>query len=85
MALEPASPATTKIQLQWCPNHLDLKINCERMIRTGSGALEVLLNRGATAVSSIGSQIGLTSGSIATAVDRLERQGQVERHMFKVN
>lgn len=41
--------------------------------------LEVLLHKGATPVNEIGRRIRLTSGSITSAVDRLERKGLVER------
>ena len=43
------------------------------------GILEVLLHKGPTPVNTIGSRLRLTSGSITTAVDRLERRGLVER------
>src|SRR5438309_11147565 len=42
-------------------------------------ALEVLLHKGPTPVNEIGRLVHLTSGSITTAVDRLERKGMVER------
>ncbi|HTX38036.1 MAG TPA: MarR family winged helix-turn-helix transcriptional regulator [Bryobacteraceae bacterium] len=41
--------------------------------------LELLLHKGPTPVNRIGTQVRLTSGSITTAVDRLERRGLVER------
>jgi MarR family 2-MHQ and catechol resistance regulon transcriptional repressor len=41
--------------------------------------LEVLLHKGPTPVNTIGSLVRLTSGSITTAVDRLEKKGLVER------
>jgi len=41
--------------------------------------LELLLHKGPTPVNRIGARVGLTSGSITTAVDRLERRGLVER------
>lgn len=41
--------------------------------------LELLLHKGPTPVNAIGSRVGLTSGSITAAVDRLERKGLVER------
>ena len=41
--------------------------------------LEALLNKGPMLVNEIGRRIELTSGSITTAVDRLEAQGLVER------
>lgn len=43
------------------------------------GALEYLLHKGPSPVNMIGAKIGLTSGSITAAVDRLERKGLVER------
>jgi MarR family 2-MHQ and catechol resistance regulon transcriptional repressor len=41
--------------------------------------LEVLLHKGPTPVNTIGGLVGLTSGSITVAVDRLERKSLVER------
>lgn len=41
--------------------------------------LEVLLHKGPTPVNAIGDRVGLTSGSITVAVDRLEKKGLVER------
>ena len=41
--------------------------------------LELLLHKGPTPVNTIGAKIHLTSGSITTAVDRMERKGLVER------
>jgi len=41
--------------------------------------LEALLHKGPLPVNAIGAKVGLTSGSITTAVDRLERRGLVER------
>ena len=43
------------------------------------GVLEALLHKGAMPVNTIGRKVLLTSGSITTAVDRLERRGLVER------
>ena len=43
------------------------------------GVLEVLLHKGPLPVNTIGSLVRLTSGSITTAVDRLERKRLVER------
>ena len=43
------------------------------------GVLEALLHKGPMPVNAIGSLIRLTSGSITTAVDRLESKGLVER------
>ena len=41
--------------------------------------LELLLNRGPQPVNTIGQRIQLTSGSVTTAVDRLEERGLVVR------
>jgi MarR family 2-MHQ and catechol resistance regulon transcriptional repressor len=41
--------------------------------------LEVLLNKGPQKVNDIGRRVDLTSGSITTAVDRLEKRGFVVR------
>jgi len=43
------------------------------------GVMELLLNKGPQPVNEIGRRIGLTSGSITTAVDRLESGGWVIR------
>lgn len=62
-----------------------LRAHAERHIRSlGLGfsdfaVLEVLLHKGPTPVNTIGSRVGLTSGSITTAVDRLEHKGLVCR------
>lgn len=41
--------------------------------------LEVLLHRGPHPVNAIGRKVGLTSGSITTAIDRMEAKRYVER------
>jgi len=43
------------------------------------GVLEALLHKGPLPVNTLGKKVLLTSGSITTAVDRLERKGLVER------
>lgn len=43
------------------------------------GVLEALLNKGPLTVKQIGKKVLLTSGSMTTAVDRLERRGLVAR------
>jgi MarR family 2-MHQ and catechol resistance regulon transcriptional repressor len=43
------------------------------------GVLEVLLHKGPQSVSEIGRRVELTSGSITTAIDRLEARGLVAR------
>jgi MarR family transcriptional regulator, 2-MHQ and catechol-resistance regulon repressor len=47
------------------------------------GVLEALLHKGPQAVSQLGTKVLLTSGSITTAVDRLERLGFVRRRPDK--
>ena len=49
------------------------------MCASDFGALEVLLHKGPLAVNELGRKLLLTSGSITTAVDRLERRGLVTR------
>lgn len=46
---------------------------------TDFAVLEALLHKGPLAVNEIGRKVLLTSGSITTAVDRLEERGLVER------
>src|SRR5882762_8507287 len=43
------------------------------------GVLEILLHKGPLPVNTIGAKVGLTSGSVSVAIDRLERKGLVER------
>lgn len=43
------------------------------------GVLEALLHKGPSAINVLGAKVLLTSGSITTAVDRLERRGLVRR------
>lgn len=43
------------------------------------GALEALLHKGSLSIKDLGAKVLLTSGSITTAVDRLEAKGLVER------
>ena len=43
------------------------------------GVLEMLLHKGPQSVSEIGRRVNLTSGSITTAIDRLETRGLVAR------
>ncbi|MBX9947981.1 MAG: MarR family transcriptional regulator [Candidatus Obscuribacterales bacterium] len=49
------------------------------MTLTDFAVLEVLLHKGPLPVNTIGKKVLLTSGSITTAVDRLEEKGLVER------
>src|ERR1700729_2440222 len=43
------------------------------------GVLEALLHKGPLSIKDLGAKVLLTSGSITTAVDRLEARGVVER------
>jgi MarR family 2-MHQ and catechol resistance regulon transcriptional repressor len=45
------------------------------------GILETLLHKGPQPVNTIGAGLGLTSGSITAAIDRLEQKDLVERHL----
>ena len=47
--------------------------------------LELLLHKGPQPVNAIGRRIGLTSGSITTAVDRMEARGLVTRGLDPVD
>jgi len=47
--------------------------------------LEMLLNKGPQKVNDIGRRVDLTSGSITTAVDRLETRGLVVRELDKAD
>jgi len=49
------------------------------MCTTDFAVLEVLLHKGSLPVNTIGKKVLITSGSITTAVDRLEHKGLVER------
>jgi len=49
------------------------------MCRSDFGVLEALLHKGPLAVHELGAKVLLTSGSITTAIDRLERRGLVTR------
>ena len=49
------------------------------MCASDFGALEILLHKGPLPVNELGRKLLLTSGSITTAVDRLEKRGLVRR------
>lgn len=46
---------------------------------TDFGILEALLHKGPLPVNDIGRKVSLTSGSVTTAIDRLQARGLVER------
>jgi MarR family 2-MHQ and catechol resistance regulon transcriptional repressor len=49
------------------------------MCQSDFGVLEALLHKGPLSVHELGAKVLLTSGSITTAIDRLERRGLVKR------
>jgi len=59
--------------------HAERSIVSLDMCISDFGVLEVLLHKGPQSVSEIGRHVDLTSGSITTAIDRLERRGLVAR------
>jgi len=59
--------------------HAVRSIEAAGMCRSDFGVLEALLHKGPLPVNALGTKVLLTSGSITTAVDRLERRGLVER------
>lgn len=52
---------------------------------TDFAVLEVLLHKGSLPVNTIGDKVLLTSGSITTAVDRLERKALVKREKSELD
>jgi MarR family 2-MHQ and catechol resistance regulon transcriptional repressor len=59
--------------------HAIQSIEAAGMCRSDFGVLEALLHKGPLPVNALGAKVLLTSGSITTAVDRLERRGLVKR------
>jgi len=59
--------------------HAERSIVSLDMCISDFGVLEALLNKGPQSVSEIGRRVDLTSGSITTAIDRLETRGLVAR------
>jgi MarR family 2-MHQ and catechol resistance regulon transcriptional repressor len=59
--------------------HAERSIVSLDMCISDFGVLEALLHKGPQSVSEIGRRVDLTSGSITTAIDRLERRGLVAR------
>lgn len=55
-------------------------IQAEGLCISDFSVLEALLHKGPLPVNTLGRKVLLTSGSITTAVDRLEQRGWVERH-----
>lgn len=71
--------------LFWRASHAVMRYDETSIRRAGFGSLsdfvvlEVLLHKGPLPVNTIGEKVLLTSGSITTAVDRLEKKGLVRR------
>src|SRR5436305_9354190 len=59
--------------------HAERQVNTSGIGFSDFAVLEVLLHKGPTPVNAIGQRVYLTSGSITTAVDRLEARGLVNR------
>src|ERR1700682_4216218 len=59
--------------------HAERSIVALDMCISDFGVLEMLLHKGPQSVSEIGRRVELTSGSITTAIDRLEQRGLVAR------
>lgn len=80
-----ASPTATRTWMILWKATQSVSANARRNIETlGLGltdfaVLEVLLHKGPLPVNTIGAKVFLTSGSVTTAIDRLEARGFVER------
>ena len=59
--------------------HAHRNVVAQGMGLSDFGVLETLLHKGPLPIKDLGSKVLLTSGSITTAVDRLETKGLVER------
>lgn len=71
--------------LFWKASHAVMRFDQASIKKAGFGSLsdfavlEVLLHKGSLPVNTIGEKVLLTSGSITTAVDRLEKKELVKR------
>ena len=69
----------------WKTSHAIMKADDASIAKAGFrsrsdfAVLEVLLHKGPLTVNTIGKKVLLTSGSITTAIQRLEKQGWVQR------
>jgi MarR family transcriptional regulator, 2-MHQ and catechol-resistance regulon repressor len=59
--------------------HVDHSIAGLGLCLSDFGVMEALLHKGPLPIKALGEKVLLTSGSITTAVDRLEQRGWVER------
>ena len=60
-------------------SHADESIESLDMGWSDFGVMEALLHKGPLPIKALGEKVLLTSGSITSAIDRLERRGWVER------
>ena len=80
-----ADSAGVRVWLMLMKAHRSLALHAEGsivsldMCISDFAVLEVLLHKGPQSVGEIGRRVDLTSGSITTAIDRLERRGLVAR------
>ncbi|MEO7110927.1 MAG: MarR family transcriptional regulator [Polyangiaceae bacterium] len=85
MVLSRRDASGTHVWLVMMKAYRALQENASRSIAAADmglsdfGTLELLLHKGPQPVNEIGRRIHLTSGSITTAVDRLEKRGLVKR------
>jgi MarR family 2-MHQ and catechol resistance regulon transcriptional repressor len=61
--------------------HADRSIESFDLCVSDFGVLEALLHKGPLPIKALGEKVLLTSGSITSAIDRLEGRGWVERSM----
>ena len=72
-------------RLVWKASHEVMRYDCKSIAAQGFATLsdyavlEVLLHKGSLPVNAIGEKVLLTSGSITTAIQRLEKRGLVVR------
>ena len=83
-----AAPGVHLWLVLWKASHALREVAQESIASLGMclsdfAVLEALLHKGPLAVNEIGRKVMLTSGSITTAVDRLERRGLVERRALE--
>ncbi|MBY0402709.1 MAG: MarR family transcriptional regulator [Cyanobacteria bacterium] len=61
--------------------HSERSLNLKDMCFSDFVVLEILLHKGPMPINQIGDKLLLTSGSLTTAVDRLEKMGYTQRQM----
>lgn len=77
--------------LFWKAYHAVMRFDQSSIKKAGFGSLsdfavlEVLLHKGSLPVNTIGEKVLLTSGSITTAVDRLEKKALVRREKSELD